>query len=48
MLKVTKSADGEHRYVGIQGFKDEEEQRIVFEKVQLLIKEWQSKRKVFG
>ena len=35
-------------YISISGFKDMEEQRIIFEKTELMIKEWQSKRTVFG
>ena len=46
-MKVSKT-NLPYLYINILDFKDEEEQRIIFQKVQLLIKEWQSKRKVYA
>ena len=34
-------------YIKILDFKDAEERDIIYKKVQLLIKEWKTKRKVF-
>lgn len=45
-MKVSKT-DGKYLYVNILDFKDKDEQEIIFKKVQQLIKEWTSKRKVF-
>lgn len=46
-MKASKT-DGKYLYINILDFKDKEEQEIIFKKVQLLIKEWGAKRKVFG
>lgn len=34
-------------YINISGFKDEEEQEIILSKINRLISEWQTKRRVF-
>lgn len=39
--------DKEYGYVKILEFKDAEEREIIYKKVSQLIKEWQTKRKVF-
>lgn len=35
-------------YINLHDFKDEEEQETIYQKVTQLIKEWESKRTVFG
>lgn len=45
-LKVSKT-DGDYLYINILDFKDKEEQSIIYQKVKLLIKEWETKRRVF-
>ena len=47
MMKVSKT-NPPHLYINILDFKDVEEQMIIYAKIQELIKEWSSKRKVFG
>ena len=46
-MKVSMT-DEPYLYINILDFKDKEEQEIIYKKVQQLIKEWQSKRKVFA
>jgi hypothetical protein len=36
------------RYVKLTGFKDDIDQDIIFKKIELLLKEYNSKRTVFG
>ncbi len=45
-MKVSKT-DEPYLYVNILDFENKEEQEIIYKKVQLLIKEWKTKRKVF-
>ena len=48
MIKVSKTiAEGEHMYINLHGFKDETEQDIVFQKIQSLIKEHQTRLRVY-
>ena len=52
-MRATKTivplSDGQKAlYIHLLDFESEEEQNIIFSKVQQLIKEWKSKRKVFG
>lgn len=46
-MKVSKT-DGVYMYINILDFKDKNEQDIIFKKVQQLVKEWESKIRVFG
>lgn len=46
MMKVSKT-NPPYLYINILDFKDKEEQRIIFSKVQQLVKEWETKRIVF-
>ena len=45
-MKVSKT-DAPYLYVNILDFENKEEQEIIYKKVQLLVKEWKTKRKVF-
>lgn len=48
-MKVSnEDVDVQYGYVKILDFKSKEEREIIYKKVQQLIKEWQSKRKVFA
>ena len=45
-MKVSMT-DEPYLYINILDFKDKDEQAIIYKKVQQLINEWQTKRKVF-
>ena len=45
-MKVSMTSEP-YLYVNILDFKDKEEQETIYKKVQQLINEWQTKRKVF-
>ena len=48
-MKVSnEDVDVQYGYVKILDFKDKDEQAIIYKKVQQLIKEWNTKRKVFA
>lgn len=47
MMKVSKT-NPPHLYINILDFKDKTEQDIIFRKIQLLLKEWQTVPKVYG
>ena len=47
MMKVSKT-DSPHLYINILDFKDVTEQEIIFRKIQLMLKEWQTIPKVYG
>ena len=48
MRVSTFETDKDYGYVKILDFKDAEEREIIYKKVQQLIKEWNTKRKVFA
>ena len=47
MMKVSKT-DSPYLYINILDFKDVTEQDIIFRKIQLMLKEWQTVPKVYG
>ena len=46
-MKVSMT-DEPYLYINILDFKDKDEQAIIYKKVQQLIKEWNTKRRVFA
>ncbi|MEK6829265.1 MAG: hypothetical protein AABY15_03995 [Nanoarchaeota archaeon] len=36
------------KYINLSGFKDDIEHDVIFRKIELMLKEWQTKPKVFG
>ena len=47
-MKVSKTSVGPYLYINILDFKDQQEQDIIFRKIQLMIKEWNTTPKVYG
>lgn len=52
MIRVSKkivplNSGAKVLYINLSEFKDEEEQTIIYEKINQLVKEWETKRTVF-